>query len=278
MKTKYIYTLIFTLVFCQYGVSQDKDMSIFIHGLLQETKPYFESAKLNEVGVLKIQANDSLYASMDSGKKNAILELALKRWNGEMIFVYSKHKREIWKRDIKTGQISLIGLWNLDDAEMYKYLPKTLLKTKYHPWFCYFGGQTKFDSDNFSLLLNARFGSFLYKNRWDLALAASISDIENDATLITTAELGINSKVYFPIKIKTDKYHFNISPYIGGGLSRVYTDTYMEMDMQYSDSSYSYWNKTLLLGVSWYVNSGSLDLGLQLGDSFSLTLGYTFSL
>lgn len=33
----------------------------------------------------------------------------------------------------------------------------------------------------------------------------------------------------------------------------------------------------LLLGVSWYVGPGSLDLGTQVGDNFNITLGYTFS-
>jgi hypothetical protein len=88
-------------------------------------------------------------------------------------------------------------------------------------------------------------------------------------------ELGIMSKIYLPIK------KYNLSPYIGAGLSRRYTESvtpgyttagYPDVKV---DETYQ-WQTMLLLGASWYVGPGSWDFGLQIGKDFNVTLGYTF--
>jgi hypothetical protein len=244
-----------------------------------ENELYFENAKRKADGTLELQAK-GFFSAMDQSKKSAVLELALKKWKGEMIFVHSGYNREIWKRDVLTGQIALIGQWDLNDAEIQKYLPKTLQTTRFHPFFFYIGGQSNFNSDHFSLLLSARIGSFLYKDRWDVALSSSLNITSTEANYSTNAELGLLSKVYFPIR------KYNISPYVGLGITRVLSYSSMNIDDEYSGSAFGnlpvdseniYWNKMLLIGVSWYVGPGSWDFGTQLGNNFNLTLGYTFS-
>ncbi len=275
MKMKHIYTIVFILVSCQYGVAQNKNADNFISKLLSENVQYFENAKLNDNGTLEIQVNDSVYSSIDPSRKSIILEVALKKWDGEIFFIHSGYNREIWKKDIKTGQVSLVGQWNLNDPEIYKYLPKMLQTTKFHPWFFYIGGQSSFNSDYTNVLLSARIGSFLLKDRWDLALSGSFSVNGNDINSMVTAEFGALSKVYFPIK------KYNVSPYVGGGFSRVYTSSNMDIDMgmgmESTSVDNSYWNEMLLLGVSLYVGPGSLDFGLQFGKNFNVAIGYTFS-
>jgi hypothetical protein len=267
---KYLYLIILMLVCFQYGFAQESNVDTYISNFLSENEQYFASAQLKEDGTLELQTKEA-YSTMEQNKKNAILEIALKKWDGEMIFIHYEYIREIWKKDVTTGQISLIGQWDLNNAEIHKYLPKTLQTTKFHPFFFYVGGQTNFNSDNFTLLLSARIGSFLYKDRWDLALSGSLSVSDNDVNSMTNAELGLLSKVYFPIR------KYNISPYVGAGISRVFTSSSMEFGTEYADFDDSYWNKMVLIGISWYVGSGSLDFGAQIGDNFNLTLGYTFS-
>ncbi|MDD2437712.1 MAG: hypothetical protein PHG27_06755 [Massilibacteroides sp.] len=267
---KYIYSIILMLVCFQYGFAQSGTSDLNIPDFLSDNEQYFTDAKLKNGGTLELQAKET-YFVMEQSKKNVIIEIALKKWNGEMIFIHAGYNREIWRRDITTGQITLIGQWDLNNAEIYKYLPKTLQTTKFHPFFFYVGGQTNFNSDKFTLLLSARIGSFLYKDRWDLALSGSLSVIDNDVNSTTNAELGFLSKVYFPIR------KHNISPYVGVGISRVFTNLSMEYGTEYADFDNSYWDKMLLLGISWYVGSGSLDFGAQIVDNFNLTLGYTFS-
>jgi hypothetical protein len=103
---------------------------------------------------------------------------------------------------------------------------------------------------------------------WAFSSSLGVNFINDSETV--NADVGLLSKVYFPIRRK----NLNISPYIGGGISRVYQ--YAEVGDDFIMENY--WNAMLLLGISWYVGPGSVDLGLQYGKTVSVTLGYTFSL
>jgi len=267
---KKIYIIIILLFCFQYINGQTEWADINLTDFLTDNEQYFSDAKLRKDGTLELLAKES-FSSIDQNKKNAIIEYALKKWNIEIVYIRAGYKREIWKKDLTTGLITLIGLWDLNNAEVYKYLPRTLKTTNIHPFFFYVGGQSNFNSEKFSLFLNARIGSFLYKDRWDVALSASVSVSDNQGTSIANAETSLLSKVYFPIR------KYNLSPYIGTGISRVFTSTVTDNSNQYSENDDSYWNSMLLLGISWYVGPGSLDLGTQVGDNFNITLGYTFS-
>ncbi|MDR0287692.1 MAG: hypothetical protein LBI03_08340 [Clostridiales bacterium] len=139
---------------------------------------------------------------------------------------------------------------------------------KRHPWFFYAGGFINFSDGNYNVSVNGSIGSYLLKDRWDLALTGSVMSNDNDVSESTTTSIGISSKVYYPIR------EYNISPYIGAMLSQSSTNT---KTSESGNSKSSNTNKMLLLGVSWYVGPGSWDFGMQFGDAFNFTFGYTFS-
>jgi hypothetical protein len=117
-------------------------------------------------------------------------------------------------------------------------------------------------------MLSARIGFFLLKDRWDLALSETFGVFTSQANESGNfnEELGLLSKVYFPIKIK--KYKF--SPYTGAGVSLVVDGDFDEQD--------TYFRTMFLAGVSYYVGPGSLDIGMQYDKTskFTMTVGYTF--
>jgi hypothetical protein len=267
---RYLYLAILALAcsYCGFAQNRDKFRTVF----LSETGIYFSDATIKEDGSLEIQAIDSIYQPMDISKKDSILEYALRTWNGEMIFVHSGYIREIWRRNINTGAVSQVGVWNLNNPELFKYRRRVLETTKKHPWFFYAGVQSNFNLEGFSMLVSAHIGFFLLKDRWDLALSESfgLSTSETSESVDLDEELALISKVYFPIK------KYKISPYIGAGSSFVFSNVMDKVDI--------YGQTMFLAGISWYVGPGSLDLGaivyLDFRDpvkcSFNLSLGYTF--
>lgn len=267
---KYRYLIIVMLVCFHCGYSQNVTSGLDVSYLLSNNDRYVTNVKMLNGGTIELQVTEA-YFKKENSEKKAFLEMALNAWSGEIIFIYAGYNREIWRKDITTGQIILIGKWDLNNAEIYKYLPTTLETTKFHPFFFYVGGQANFNSGNLTLFFSTRVGSFLYKDRWDLALSGSVSITDNDFNSITNTELGLMSKVYFPIR------KYNISPYVGAGVSRVFVNSSMEFQNENADFNDNYWNKMLLIGISWYVGPGSFDLGAQIGDNFNLTMGYTFS-
>jgi hypothetical protein len=107
-------------------------------------------------------------------------------------------------------------------------------------------------------------GFFLLRNRWDLGITGSGFMAGNiDAEDVTyQTSLGLMSKVYFPIK------KYRLSPNIGAELSwNKYT---------IGSSKSSSISPFLLTGISWYVGSGSFDLGVRTGKQYIIMIGYTF--
>ncbi|MDR2129648.1 MAG: porin family protein [Odoribacteraceae bacterium] len=268
---KAIYTAILMCACYYSGFAQSSNT--FIADFLSENTQYFEDARLKEDGSLEIKAKET-FANIESGKKSAILELSLKKWDGEIIFIrsdYSEHniwgyKTELWTKNKHTGLVSLIGNWDLNSADVSKFQPKQLETIRKHPWFFYVGGQANFNDDDFSLFLNARIGAFLYKDWWDVALSGSYSGNARGENTMTVSELGVMTKIYWSIK------KYNLSPYIGGGLSWGYT---FSSDAD-NENEEGYTREMLLLGTSWYVGPGSWDFGLQISKDFNVTVGYTF--
>jgi hypothetical protein len=114
---------------------------------------------------------------------------------------------------------------------------------------------------NINGALSARVGFFLLKDAWDLAATFSellSGNIENDEISLQTS-IGIMSKVYYPIK------KYSISPFIGG-------EAAIQL-VKDGDPSFTF---SPLLGLSWYVGLGSLDLGVRVtGGKPSMMVGFT---
>ena len=234
---------------------------------------YFENAEMTENGVIRLEAKDA-YSSLPAEKKNTVMEIVLSKWDQTLVSVSYGYKRELWQKKSVFDTAVLLDSWDLNTLYTPKTTLKTLQKTDMHPWFFYFGLNSSFNSDILNLNVASRIGFFLLKNRWDLALSytAGVSGgiSENDDTSNVMSDLGLMSKVYFPVK------QYNISPYIGSGISYVWN--YIDNNDGDGITSTS-WNIPLYLGVSWYVGPGSLDFGFQISDNNSIFMvGYTFSL
>jgi hypothetical protein len=256
MKMKRLYIIIFALIaghYCAAQQSGQNDWTISFNN-------YFESDSTSETSV-NLYAKP-YYSNTSWQSKSFVIDNILSMRNKKVAYVSYGHKREIWGKDA-TQTVRLLDTLDMNSNNL-KGIERESQKLIKHPWFFYFGGQSNFNSETFSLMLSARIGFFLLKDRWDLALSETFSVSETGAT----SELGILSKVYYPIK------KYKISPYIGTGLSLVYTG--YDNGQEYTENTY--WAPTLLWGISWYVGHGSLDVGMQYGKTskFAVTVGYTF--
>jgi long-subunit fatty acid transport protein len=123
----------------------------------------------------------------------------------------------------------------------------------------YLGGQFSGSKGTHNGTVTGRFGTFLYKDRWDVSLALNLGYVKNDAFQFT-GSVGLDTRTYFPIP----KIH--LAPYVGGGIFWTFAPTkYVEIRG--------------LIGTCLFIGSGSLDMGLQYGlnSKLSFTAGYTFS-
>jgi hypothetical protein len=232
---------------------------------LSQFGTHFESVEMTETGIIRLQAKES-FTSLSAERKSIIMEFVLSR-GYTLAFVTYEYKRELWQRDT-SGTAVLLDSWDLNILYTPRITLKTLQKTDVHPWFLQFGLNSSFNEDLFNLNLTGRIGFFLLKNRWDLALSYSFRTNLTEFNDVTTSDLGLMSRVYFPIQ------KYNIAPYAGLGISYVWSETYTD----YADfSTTTSWHVPLYLGVSWFVGPGSLDFGLQISSNTVFTVGYTFS-
>lgn len=264
MKRLYIFLLIATSL-VQSGFSQaNSEQESFKKLILTQYDDYFEKVEFTTGGLTSLSAKEDYY-SLSLEKKMAVMEFVLSKWKEKLVVVTCQYKRELWEKNASSETV-LLDSWDMNTLAIQQKDERTLQTSNVHPWFFFFGGQTNFSSDNFALMFSSSIGSFLYKDRWNIALSGSLGINDNGGNTLTNASIGLHSKVYFPVK----KYH--ISPYIGAGISRVITIT------QDGTGDNSYWDKMLLFGISWYVGPGSLDIGFQYGKNFTTMIGYTFSL
>ena len=264
---KRLYILIFACVIGQNIFAQN-DTESFTQMILAHYDNYFEKAELQNGHIWLYATNDFL--AMPTEKKQMLLETIFAKWETDLIIISYDYQRELWKKDGTKKSISKIDNWNMNNITFIKVSEgRQSQRLGLYSWFVNFGGQVNWDSSEYSnvnLCLSSRVGSFLFKNRWDLALSTAFSVDDYNIRF----EMGPTSRVYFPIKKK------KISPYVGLGLLYAWNEYYPDdynLDVVTSTS----WNPSLLLGVSYFTGSGSLDFGLQISENFSATIGYTFS-
>jgi len=272
------YILIFSLMISIACLAQSGNESkdgFQKESFLSQFDTYFEDVELNEAGIIQLQAKES-FASLPIEKKNTIMELVLSKENDVLVTVAYRYKRELWEKNKLSNTVALLDSWDLNILYKPKTTLKTLQKTDIHPWFLYFGMNSSFtsDGDAGSLYLSSRLGFFLLKNRWDLALSYSLGMSGAGESTTANSDLGLMSKVYFPI----EKY--NISPYAGLGISylwSLYDEVYNEITNKHEYPTSTLWQVPIYLGVNWYVGPGSLDFGFQISKNSVFMIGYTFS-
>ena len=230
----------------------------FKEKVLPEYHMFFSQADL-EHGKLSLLAVDKFMTLTPDVKKTIIINI-FNAWQDSLIIIHYDSKRELWGWNVKTGNAKLLDTWDLNAPQMVKSDISQLQKTALHPWFFYIGEMFSLDSEgNINLTFNTRLGFFLLLNKWDFAVSYSYSNISNTHYEGSSSQknVGIMSTVHFPIT----KYAIN--PYIGGALSVA------------SLGKNTSTNASLVMGVSWFLGFGSLDIGFNIGDGVTALGGYT---
>jgi hypothetical protein len=264
---KQIYLLLFLLILGnQLTLAQDSNkMEIFLGKILAAYSPYFDKAEFTENGQLSLSALDK-YFMLTIDKKTEILEDINANWQEALVIIHGATQNELWGRNSQNGKANLIDQWGMAPTPPTTTITEEPQRFLKHPWFFYIGEQGMMDTNhNINFALNTRVGFFLLLNKWDLAATYSLnlmgSEGSDDFTGQTNA--GLMSKVYFPMK------KWNISPNVGGGIS-------WNSSMNAQNESTQSINKSILLGVSWFVGFGSLDVGIQSGKEVTSMIGFTF--
>jgi len=255
MKQLLIILIALLLGFQQTFAQVSEKLESFKEKVLPEYITYFNIAELTENGQLNLSAVEKYISQSVDGKK-AIMDKITTAWQESLVLVHFVTKRELWGWNATTESAKLLDEWDFSAPQLV-YMPKTFPIP--HPWFFYVGGQFGGDNQkNINLTFNTRLGFFLLLNRWDFATTFS-KGVSGNANSTSTgwSNFGLMSRVHFPIR------KYKISPNIGA-----------QMTLASSDAS-SDFTGALVLGISWYVGFGSVDVGFRIGNEFSSMGGYT---
>jgi hypothetical protein len=265
MKQAFIILSMLLIVLQQTDAQGSTKIETFNRDVLPHYLEYFSLAEQTENGQLKLTAVEN-YNGLTLQEKKSVMDRLVNNWQETLVIIHFKTKSELWGWNYETGDALLFDSWDLNAATYQKSNSAKLQRSALHPWFFYLGGMTYFDSNkNVDVAFSTHLGFFLLLNRWDLALSFSEFMKGNSTSDAFTAQasFGLMSKIYFPIK------EYNLSPSIGGELDLSATTTGEEDPV-------TTFSPALLLGVSWYIGIGSLDVGLKIGSGVTTMIGYTF--
>lgn len=235
-----------------------KELDSFKEKVMPKYSKYFNQASLTESGQLGLSALDQYMALSTDARKSILTEICTE-WPNTYVIVSSGTKKELWGRNSANGTVRLMDTWDLNASRLTK-MPETA--STMHPWFFYIGGQIGGDTQkNVNMSVNTRLGFFLLLNRWDMAATLSTGlsgNIEGEPSY--WSNVGLMSRVHFPIR------KIGISPNIGGEV------TYTPFGNGAGTIS-----GAAVAGISWYIGSGSLDLGVSIGSQITAMGGFTFA-
>lgn len=240
------------------NAQSSKELDSFMEKIMPKYSKYFNQASLTESGQLGLSALDQ-YKVLSMDAKKAILTEICTAWPNTYVIVSSGSNRELWGRNAGNGTVRLMDTWDLNASQLSK-LPEAT--SAMHPWFFYVGGQIGGDTQkNINMSVNTRIGFFLLLNRWDMAATLSTGLSGNiDGEPSYWSNIGLMSRVHFPIR------KIGISPNIGGEV------TYTPFGNGAGTIS-----GAAVAGISWYIGSGSLDLGVSVGKQITAMGGFTFA-
>jgi hypothetical protein len=256
---KKVLTLLFLLLLgsMQLSAQVSKNLEVFRANLVTSYGMYFTHAEFSENGHLSLTAVDK-YMVLPTDSKRNIMRNVFTSWPDSITMVKSGSKCELWGWRTETGSITLLDAYDLNASPLLK--TETIV-VRPHPWFFYIGGQLGGSTQHdINLSINTRLGFFLLLNRWDLAAtfsfgASGYTNIKSSSSAFVNA--GLMSRVHFPIK-KT-----GLSPYVGGQISVSYFGGEPTL------------NGGGIIGMQWFVGIGSIDIGVNIGNIFSGSAGYT---
>lgn len=260
---KLIILLLISVCFIFTATAQEADSTIYVKAANSEL---FSTGTLVDE-CLSLSATQTYDNLTDTEKIDAVKAM-LTGVGARRAVVNSKSGNVLWYNNGKTLVATKLGS-NKYNPKDYKYLELDRLGAK--KWYLTFGGQMAFDSDSYSLGLNARAGSFLFKNIIDWGLGVNfnglfLSDSDDDDGTCGILSLDLSTRLYLSKWLPKSR----LVPYAGFGLG--YT-----VDVTGDDSGS--FEPVFSVGANWYISKGSFDLSLQYGTErdFSLNIGYTIS-
>jgi hypothetical protein len=258
---KHLITILFALILgTQFAVAQATgNIDSFKTSILPKYSMYFSQAELTEYGQLKLTAVDA-YKQLKPDEKKSVVSNIAGSWRDSVVLIGYGTQTELWGWSAANGNTWLLDEWDKAAGQPAASAALKPAKTVMHPWFFYLGYQLMGDSQqNLNLALDTRIGFYLLLNRWDFAATYTLGMTGNiDADPTAYSNLGLMSRVHFPIK------NSGFSPNIGG-----------ELVMASFGSTTSTVKPALVLGFSWFVGIGRIDIGVRIGDATSGMGGYT---
>jgi len=173
--------------------------------------------------ILYLYMNPQQYDKLPDTNKKSIIKTEAEKNSVKSVYVISEHRGELW--NISYNFVNMVDSWNMNDALGSSNDNKTVRRSLEHPWFINFSGSfscsgpmVKEGNDYVNFNTYGRFGFFLLKNRWDLAVNCLIgynkvlgSQSENKGSFSNS--IGFDTRVYFPLK------QIKISPFVGLGMA-----------------------------------------------------------
>jgi len=256
MKKSIIITVFFLCCITDTFSQTGSDFEKFNNNVLPAYSNYFEKALLSESGKLQLFAG-AQYLALNQTQQKTIMQELFSMWNDSLILIYHGTIAEVWGWDSQNRSFNMIDQMNPE------ILPKSgdeIVIGRPKPFFLYFGGLiTLNDQKILNLAINTRAGFYLLMNRWDLALTLSAGRTGNiELTSTGYANIGIASRVHFPIR-KT-----GIVPHIG-------------IELAYSSfgQTNTGFAPSFILGLSWFVGIGSINIGINMGETINGAGGLT---
>lgn len=163
------------------------------------------------------------YTSRSNNEKISLINNLAQQYNTTVVCVIYAHNSELWRSE--HGTMKKVDSWDLDSINNQSTpKKKENRRSLQHPWFfnlsCsfnyYVGGSVLNPTSTEYTTINAycRFGFFMLKGRWDLAVNGMVgfikADEENPGNLSYT--VGADTRVYI-LKGKI------INPFLGIGVS-----------------------------------------------------------
>ena len=226
---------------------------------------------------MEIHVSDTaLFKNLDENTKQALIEKNAVKFSGvKTAVIRNGYNREIWIRE-QDSSFRYVLAKDIDQFQPTDFQRKTNAVYSKADFFSYYGTGMDFSSSHFTFNLAARFGCYFYKRLMDASVTYSFAVHSMNSNTFETMNIGVMYRAYPFYKVKAMQ-KLRLSPYAGGEISWAATF----VDGERSDDL----NLSVLIGVSWLIGPGSLDVGAQAVISnittdttgnFVATIGYSF--
>ena len=247
------------LLFLAAGAAAADDSGLLAAFQKRYASPAFPSARLSGSGQLYLAAGDGYLRAGPTEKALRVKE-AFDAWRDTereagitpapaTLAVVWPAGGELWER--LGSRVSMVDSW-ADDR------PPTRAQRKTGQWFGFLGAQAQSGGSSSGSGVNARIGSTLWQDRYDLAATLG-SNSTGKSPKVTSTSYGVVGRALFPLSK-------GIGWNAGAQLQRTIQSPGQTFD-----------TVSAVGGLSFFVPSGSFDVTLTIGShsTIGLTAGYT---